>query len=320
LSSEKSGTRARDTLSNQQKRKDTLIHGTAAGGTVRCMAAVTTTLVAEAARRHKTSPTVAAALGRTLTGTLLLGSSLKELDRLTVQIVGDGPVGGITTEANARGQVRGYVRNPEADVPLNEAGKLDVRGVVGSGMFYVIRESGYDVGLYREPYRGSVPLVSGEIAEDFAYYLAKSEQIPSAVMLGVHVRAGEGEEAYVSAAGGLMIQIMPGADERTVATIEESVGRTPQTTVMIREGAQPRDLLRAALGDLEFEVLEEREVSFACTCSYERAVSLISSIDRAELESMLREDKGAVMSCHFCNETYRIDETEMERLVKESAV
>lgn len=306
-------------MSNERDIKDTLIHGTAADGTVRCMSAVTTNLIAEAARRHKTSPTVAAALGRTLTGTLLLGSSLKELDRLTVQIAGDGPIGGITAEANARGQVRGYVRTPAADVPLSETGKLDVRAIVGSGMFYVTRESGYDVGLYREPYQGSVPIVSGEIAEDFAYYLAKSEQIPSAVMLGVHVRADETDAVYVSAAGGLMIQIMPGADERTVAAIEESVKRTPQTTVMIREGASPRDLLRAALGEMDFEVLEERAVSFACTCSYERAVSLISSIDRAELESMLIEDKGAVMSCHFCNETYRIDEAEMERIVCESA-
>lgn len=296
-----------------------LIHGTAAAGAVRCMAAVTTNLVAEAARRHHTSPTVAAALGRTLTGTLLLGASLKELDRLTVQVVGDGPIGGITTEANAQGQVRGYVRHPEADVPLNGTGKLDVRSIVGSGMFYVMRESGYDIGLYREPYRGSVPLLSGEIAEDFAYYLAKSEQIPSAVMLGVHVRASELEEAYVSAAGGLMIQLMPGADDATVAAIEESVSRTPQTTTMIREGAEPLDLLSTALGDLPFEILGEKRVSFACTCSRERAVSLISSIDRAELEAMLREDKGAVMTCHFCNETYRIDEMEMERMVKESA-
>lgn len=296
--------------------KDTLVHGTAADGTVRCMAAVTTNLVAEAARRHNASPTVAAALGRTLTGTLLLGSSLKELDRLTVQIVGDGPIGGITAEANAQGQVRGYVRNPEADAPLNEQGKLNVRRVVGTGMFYVMRESGYDVGLYREPYRGSVPIVSGEIAEDFAYYLIKSEQIPSAVMLGVMLRASSAdEEAYVSAAGGIVIQIMPGADERTVAAIEASVNRTPHTTTLISEGARPCDLLRTALGEMDFESLDEREVSFTCQCSYERAVSLISSIDRTELESMLREDKGAVMVCHFCNETYRMDETGLEQII-----
>jgi molecular chaperone Hsp33 len=295
---------------------DTLVRGTAAEGMVRCMAAVTTNLVAEAARRHGTSPTVAAALGRTLTGTLLLASSLKELDRLTVQIVSDGPIGGITAEANAQGQVRGYARHPDAHAPLNETGKFDVRGVVGSGMFYVTRESGYDVGLYREPYRGSVPLVSGEIAEDFAYYLTKSEQIPSAVMLGVLLRAHNPDEAFVAAAGGLMIQIMPGADEKIVAQIESSISRTPHTTALIREGARPVDLLRTALGPVEFEALDERPVSFTCSCSYERAVSLISSIDRVELESMLHEDKGAVMTCHFCNESYRMDEAALEEIMK----
>lgn len=295
---------------------DILVQGTAAEGSVRCMAAVTTHLVAEAARRHGTSPTVAAALGRTLTGTLLLGSSLKELDRLTVQIVSDGPIGGITAEANAQGQVRGYIRNAEADAPLNGAGKFDVRAVVGSGMFYVTRESGYDVGLYREPYRGSVPLVSGEIAEDFAYYLKKSEQIPSAVMLGVLLRAHQVDGAFVSAAGGLIIQIMPGADEKLVAAIESSVRRMPQTTTMVHEGARPVDLLRTALGSIEFEILDERPVNFACSCSYERAVSLVSSIDRAELKSMLHEDRGAVMTCHFCNSTYRLDEAALEVIMK----
>jgi molecular chaperone Hsp33 len=280
------------------------------------MAAATTQTVAEAVRRHQTSPTVAAALGRTLTGTLLLGSSLKELDRLTVQIVGDGPVGGITAEANALGQVRGYVRNPDAHAPLNEWGKFDVKSIVGKGMFYVTRESGYDVGLYREPYRGSVPLVSGEIAEDFAYYLTKSEQIPSAVMLGVLVKATESENSYVAAAGGMMIQIMPGADERTIAEIESNVSRTPHITQMIGEGARPADLLRTALGALEFEAMDEKPVSFSCTCSHERAISLISSIDRTELEAMLREDRGAVMTCHFCNSSYSMDEAELESIVK----
>lgn len=305
-------------MDNQDNRQvDTLVRGTAGDGAVRCMAAVTTNLVAEAQRRHKTSPTVAAALGRTLTGTLLLGSSLKELDRLTVQIIGDGPIGGLTAEANARGQVRGYVRNPEANPALNERGKFDVRGVVGNGMFYVMRESGYDIGLYREPYRGSVPLMSGEIAEDFAYYLTKSEQIPSAVMLTVFLRASQPDEAYVTAAGGVMIQIMPGADEKMIAAIEAGV---PQTTKMIREGARPVDLLRTALGPLELEILDERPVSFACTCSHERFASILGSIDRKELEAMLREDKGAVMICHFCNETYRIDEAELESIVRGEAL
>ncbi len=301
----------------QEGHLDMLVRGTAADGEVRVMATVTTNLVAEAARRHEVSPTVAAALGRTLTGTLLLGSSLKEFDRLTVQITGNGAIGGITTEANASGQVRGYVRNPQAEAPLNENGKLDVRGVVGDGMFYVTRESGYDVGLYLEPYRGSVPIISGEIAEDFAYYLTKSEQIPAAVMLGVLMRASETNDApYVAAAGGLMIQMMPGAGEKTIAAIEESVSRAPQITKLISEGALPADLLRTALGGMEFEILDERPIEFACTCSHERAVSLVSSIDRNELEAMLREDKGAVMTCHFCNETYRLDEAALEQILK----
>ena len=297
---------------------DTLVRATAAGGQIRCMAAVTTRTAAEAARRHQTSGTVSAALGRTLTGVLLLGAGQKEFDRLTVRIECDGPVRGITAETNARGQVRGYVREPGADAPLNAEGKFDVSAVVGGGMFYVTYESGFDIGLYREPYRGAVPIVSGEIGEDFAYYLAKSEQIPSAVMLGVLMRARESGEIYVAAAGGLMIQVMPGADERTVAAIESTVSRTPHTTALIREGARPADLLRAALGDVPFEVLEEREVGFSCTCSYERAASLISSIDGAELESMLREDRGAALTCHFCNETYSIDEPSLAAMVERS--
>jgi molecular chaperone Hsp33 len=297
------------------KGADRLLRATAADGGIRCMAAVTTNLVAEAARRHETSPTVAAALGRTLTGALLLGSGLKEFDRLTVQIVCEGPVGGITVEANALGGVRGYARNPEADAPLNAQGKLDVAAVVGAGMFYVTYESGYELGLYKEPYRSSVPIVSGEIGEDFAYYLAKSEQIPSAVLLGVLVRASENGAQYIEAAGGLMIQVMPGADEKTIAVIEEAVRRTPHVTTLVRAGAQPVDLLRAVLGDVPFEVLEEREVSFACSCSYERAVSMISAIDRTELELILREDRGAAMTCHFCNETYRLDESALEGII-----
>jgi molecular chaperone Hsp33 len=299
----------------QNIKTDSLVRATAADGGVRCMAAVTTNLVAEAVTRHQTSPTVAAALGRTLTGTLLLGAGLKELDRLTVQIVCDGPVGGITAEANARGQVRGYARNPEANPDLNGNGKFDVSSVVGNGMFYVTHESGYEIGLYTDPYRGSVPIVSGELGEDFAYYLAKSEQIPAAVTLGVYMRARETGETYVAAAGGLIVQVLPGADPQIIDAVEDAIRRGPHTTTLIREGASPTDMLRAALGDLPFEVLEEKPVSFACTCSHERAVSLIASIDRTELEAILREDKGAAMTCHFCNETYRLDEAALENIL-----
>lgn len=298
---------------------DSLVYGLAAGETVRCMAAITTNTVAEAARRHETSPTATAALGRTMTGALLLGASLKELDRLTVQIVCDGAIGGISVESNAKGEVRGYVRNPEADAPLNEKDKLDVRAIVGNGMLYVMREAGFDIGFRPEPYRGSVPIVSGEIAEDFAYYLKVSEQIPSAVLLGVHVKQTEDlQRAIVTAAGGVMIQMMPGASEKTIGEIEKTIGNAAQSvTQMIQNGAGLKELLQASLGAIEFEVLEERSVGFVCQCSYGRALSMVSALDISEIESMLLEDMGAKITCHFCNETYIIDEAALEKIFLE---
>lgn len=291
---------------------DKLVYGTAVGGTVRLMAAITTNIAAEAIRRHQTSPTVSAALGRTLTGTLMLGASLKEFDRLTVKIESDGAVGGIVAEATKNGTVRGYVKNPIAEAPPKENGKFDVSGIVGAGTFYVIRESGYDVGLYREPYIGSVPIVSGEIAEDFAYYLAKSEQIPSAVLLGVLLQP---EAPFVRTSGGVMIQMMPGANEHIATMIEDTIKHAPHLTTVITEGATPEDLLKLVLGVIDFEILEEKEVSFACTCSFDRAVSLISSLGRREVASMLEEDKGAKMTCGFCNELYTLDEADLRRML-----
>ncbi len=292
---------------------DKLIHGTAAAGTVRVMAAITTEIVTEAVRRHQTSPTVSAALGRVLTGTLLLGSSLKELDRLTVKIESDGAVKGIVAEANTEGNVRGYVKNPQAELPPKENGKFDVAGIIGEGMFYVIRESGYEIGLHREPYVGSVPIVSGEIAEDFAYYLAKSEQIPSAVLLGVLL---QNQEPFVTAAGGVMIQMMPGANEHIITMIEDTIRHAPHITSVINNGAAPKELVKLALGEIDFEILEEREIEFACNCSFERAVSLIGSLGRQEVEAMLEEDKGAKMTCGFCNELYTLDENDLREMLQ----
>jgi molecular chaperone Hsp33 len=291
---------------------DKLIHGTAASGTVRVMAAITTQLTAEAIRRHQTSPTVSAALGRVLTGTLLLGSSLKELDRLTVKIEANGAVEGIVAETNAKGTVRGYVKNPDAELPTKENGKFDVAGIVGEGMFYVIRESGYDIGLYQKPYVGSVPIVSGEIAEDFAYYLAKSEQIPSAVLLGVLLQK---QEPFVKASGGVIIQMMPGANEHIITMIEDTISHAPHITSVINEGAIAQDLVKLALGEIDFEILEEKEILFDCNCSFERAVSLISSLGKDEVASMLAEDKGAKMTCGFCNEIYTLDEKDLQKML-----
>jgi molecular chaperone Hsp33 len=291
---------------------DKLIHGTVAGGDARLFAAVTTQTVTEAVLRHGTAPTTSAALGRMLTGAALLGASFKDFDRLTVKVETNGPVEGITAEATKEGTVRGYVKNPSAEVPASANGKFDVRGVIGEGTFFVIRESGFDIGLRPEPYIGSVPIVSGELAEDFAYYLAKSEQIPAAVLLGVLL---QNSEPYVTAAGGVMVQMMPGANQHIVTMIEDTISHAPHVTELIKQGAEPIDLAMMAVGDLPFEVLEEREVSFKCTCSIERAATMIAALGRDEVESMLAEDKGAVMTCGFCNEIYQLNESELESIL-----
>ena len=291
---------------------DKLVVGTAADDTVRLIAAVTTDLVAEAVRRHQTSPTASAALGRVLTGVALLGASLKDFDRLTVRVEADGPIEGIVAEAKSDGSVRGYVRNPAAELPPKSDGKFDVSGIVGGGMLYVTRESGFDLGLYRDPYVGSVPITSGEIAEDFAYYLAKSEQIPSAVLLGVLL---QNTAPFVTASGGVMIQMMPGVNDHLVTMIEDTVGRAPHVTTVINEGATPEDLIAVALGEVEFKILDERAVRFDCSCSYERAVSMISALGQQEVSSMLAEDGGEVMTCGFCNETFRLDASALEGIL-----
>jgi molecular chaperone Hsp33 len=288
---------------------DKLIHGTAADQTIRVMAAITTETVTEAVRRHQTSPTASDALGRVMTGTLLLGASLKDFDRLTVRIECDGAIEGIVAETTGQGKVRGYVRQPFTDL-LDNNGKI--KGIVGDGMFHVIREFGFEVGLYREPYHGSVPLYTGEIAQDFAYYLMKSEQIPSAVMLGVSLQK---DAPFIKCAGGVMLQVMPGANEHLLTMIEDTIQHAPHLTSVINEGATPEDLVKLALGIIDYEILEEREVEFKCNCSTERAITMIASLGKAEVEEMLIEDKGAEMTCGFCNQTYQLDEAQLQEII-----
>ncbi len=291
---------------------DTLLHATAAGGDIRVLAAITNEITAEAIKRHETSPTVSAALGRMLTGTLLLGATQKEFDRLTVKIESDGPVGGITCEATNSGTVRGYVKNPVAELPANADGKFDVGGIVGKGTFYVIRESGFDIGLRPEPYVGSVPVVSGEIAEDFAYYLAKSEQVPSAVMLGVRLKSSE---PFVAASGGVMVQMMPGANPHIITMVEDTIADAPHLTSVIENSGTAEDLIRLALGEIPYEILEVRDVSFKCTCSQERAIGMLEALGRDEIVSMIAENNGAKMNCGFCNAVYTFDENELATLL-----
>lgn len=292
---------------------DKLIHGLAADATVRVMAAITTDTVREAVRRHQTSPTVTAALGRVLTGTLLLGSSLKDFDRLTVKIESNGPVEGIVAEAVADGKVRGYVKNPVAEMPLRADGTFNVPEIIGKGMFYVIREAGFNVGFRPEPYVGSVPIESGDIGEDFAFYLMKSEQIPSAVLLGIQLQA---EEPFVTCAGGVMIQMLPSANENIAVMIEDTILNMPNLTDSIKAGASPEDLLKMTLGVIDYEILGEKDVRFECNCSFERAVQLIASLGEAEVRAMLEEDKGASMTCGFCNETYTLTEDDLRKILE----
>lgn len=293
---------------------DKLVHGIAADGTIRVLAAITTGVTAEAIRRHNTSPVVTAAFGRVLTGTLLLAATFKDFDRVTTKIESSGPVEGIVAEATPDGTVRGYVKNPQADLPLRADGSCDVSGIVGEGTMFVVRESGFDIGLHRDPYVGSVPLVSGEIAEDFTYYLAKSEQIPSAVLLGTLLQK---EEPYVAAAGGVMVQMMPGANDFHITMIEDTIVHAPHITEVIKNGGTPEDLIKLALGIIDFQILGEREVEFKCNCSRERAFTMIASLGRQEVESMLAEDKGAVMTCGFCNESYTLDENDLKEILSD---
>ncbi len=291
--------------------KDLLIRAVAADATIRCMAAVTTSLVDQACQRHNTLPTASAALGRALTGTLMMGSLLKDLEKITVKFDCQGPIGNITSEADAYGNVRGYVRNPQVDLPVNEKGKLDVGGAVGTGMLYVIRDIGFEIGLSRDPYYGSVPIISGEIAMDLAYYFTKSEQIPSDVSLGVFVSP----EGQITASGGFIIQVMPGADEKLIEEISNNIVNTPPSTTMIREGFSPEDMLYKALGHIDFEVLETRPIQFRCTCSHKRALSLITALGKTEVADMLEKDVGAKLTCHFCSETYLVTAGELEKIL-----
>ena len=296
---------------------DKLIHGLAADATVRVMAAITTDAVREAVRRHQTSPTASVALGRVLTGTLLLGSSLKDFDRLTVKIQSNGSVEGIVAEAVADGKVRGYIKNPHAHLPQRADGSFDVPGIVGKGMFFVIREAGFDIGLHREPYVGSVPIETGEIAEDFAYYLMKSEQIPSAVLLGTLLQP---EEPFVNCAGGVMIQMMPTANPNVAVMIEDTILHAPKLTDAIRGGAGAEDLLKMTLGIIDYEILGEKEVKFECNCSFERAVQMIASLGKTEVKAMLDEDHGATMNCGFCNNVYTLSEVDLRKILEAETV
>lgn len=291
---------------------DYLLYATAAHNTVRCVTTVTTNLVQEACRRHLTWKTASVALGRVLTGAALMASQMKEMERLTIHFEGRGPIGTISVDADAHGNVRGFVQNPQTDMPLRPDGKLDVGAAIGKGVLHVMRDAGFEIGFMKDAYRGSVPLVSGEVAEDLTYYLTNSEQIPSAMSLGVYMDKGSGN---VAAAGGFLIQVMPDVTEDIVAHLETAVMNAPPSTDLIRGGATPEDILEIALGGLEPTILSRKPLMFRCSCSPERAEAIISALGVPEMKSILEEQGKAELTCHYCNMTYHLSGDDLIRLI-----
>jgi len=289
--------------------EDHIVRATAAGGTVRAFAAATTQLVQEAHIIHGTTGVVSAALGRTLTAAAMMSRMFKnERDVLTIQIKGDGPVGGIVVVSDYQSRVRGYVYNPGVYLPLTETGKYDVAGAVGkNGYLNVIK----DIGL-KEPYIGNVNLVSGEIGEDLAYYFAYSEQVPTAVSLGVLTDS----EGNVTAAGGYILQLMPDADEEIISFLEEKVLMADSVTYMLSEGKTPSDILESLLGEKGLEFTEKVPCKYQCNCNRDRMERNLISLGAQELIDMADEQHGAELVCHFCNSKYYFTEKELRDLAK----
>lgn len=288
---------------------DVLVRGIAWGGGLRAIAARTTRLVCELQRRHGAYPTATAALGRAATAGAMMGAMLKGEEKLTVQVKGDGPLGQIVIDANAKGEVRGYVDNPQVHLPANEQGKLDVAGAVGrSGFIHILK----DLGL-KEPYRGSVPIISGELGEDFTYYFASSEQTPSAVGLGVLVDA----DGSVRHAGGFILQLMPGVEEKAIDRLEQRLREMPHLTVLLDRGETPESILRY-LADEDVQILDRMPVVFKCKCSRERVERTLVSMGEEELQALIEEDGRAEVTCHFCNSAYAFDRSELTRLLEQA--
>lgn len=277
-------------------------------GCVTAMAVDTTDVVNEAVRLHKTSAVVSAALGRLLTAAALMGRSLKgEKDSLTLRMAGDGPMEAMVAVADAQGHVKGYPVRPVVEIPLNEKGKLDVGGAIGKGMLYVMK----DLGL-KEPYRGVIPLVSGEVAEDITAYYAISEQIPTVCALGVLVDP----DLTVRKAGGFLIQLLPTADESVIAKVEQSVQGVEPVSISLANGKSLEEILTSALNKFKVETLDESTVSYRCDCSRGRTKRVLASLGREELQSMVDSGEPAEVCCHFCDKKYVFRPEEIASLIR----
>lgn len=289
--------------------KDYIVRATAANTQIRAFAAMTTDLVEQARKYHETSPVATAALGRLLTGGVMMGSMMKNpTDVLTLQINCSGPIGGLTVTADATGNVKGYVNEPEMILPPKN-GKLDVGGALGQGILNVIK----DMGL-KEPYAGQTILQTGEIAEDLTYYFATSEQVPSSVGLGVLMEKNN----TVHCAGGFIVQVMPFIEEAVLAKLEENISKIQSVTAMLDNGHTPEEMLSQVLDGLNMEVTDTLPISYHCNCSKERIEKAIISIGKKEIQEMIDDGETIEVKCHFCNTAYHFTVEELEAILKKS--
>ncbi len=289
--------------------KDYIVRATAAEGNIRAFAATTTNLVEAARKTHDLYPVASAALGRTMTAAVMMAIDMKGKDNtLSIVLKGGGPIGNIVVVTKSNGRTKGYVDNPHIDLPLNSLGKLDVASAVGNnGKLTVIK----DLGL-KEPYAGQVDIVSGEIGEDIAYYMAFSEQKPSAVAVGVLVNP----DGSVKAAGGFIIQPLPGASDDLIEKIEKRISEIPPISTMVDQGKNPEEILGEVLGDMDLKINDYVYPIFACDCNKKRLESILLTIGKEELEAILEEDGKAELVCHYCNTVYNFDEDDIKKLIE----
>lgn len=286
---------------------DHIVRGTAASGMIRAFAIDGRETVQEASTRHHASPVVTAALGRLMMGAQMMGAMSKDDDELlTISIRGDGPVAGLTVTANNKGQVKGYANHPNVWIPLRPDQHLDVGGALGSGTLSVV----HDV-KGAEPWSSTVPLATGEVAEDLTYYFAASEQVPTSVGLGVLVD----RDLSVRQAGGFIVQLMPDCDDETTGILERNLRGISSVTDLLEEGMSPSELLNHVLDGLEFEELDALPAAFHCGCDRERAARCVMALGEAEIQDMIAKDEPADVHCHFCGKDYRFDPAELESLL-----
>jgi molecular chaperone Hsp33 len=285
---------------------DKVIRAIGLGGRARIFTALTTSLARELQKRHGLWPVASAALGRTATIAAMMGMNLKNKERLFVRIKGDGPLGQIVVDADSEAKIRGYVENPHVHLPANAKGKLDVGGGVGQGMLYITRDSGL-----KDYYTGGSEIQTGEIADDFTYYFAKSEQTPSATGAGVLVDV----DNSVICAGGFLIQLMPGHTEDDVQFLERRLAEVPSVTDLLQTGLDAKGLLSYLIDDAE--IMNETKVSFFCSCSRERLSGVLRSLGTDELQSMVDEQGKAEIICHFCGEVYQFTRQNLEEMISD---